>query len=188
MTLLVIGLAVLFGIHSIPMRPPLRARVVSALGEGPYKAAFSVLALAGLAVAVAGMARAPHIDLWRPPAWGAGAAAVALLPAFILLAAANLRCRIKRAARHPMSLGILLWALAHLLANGDLASLILFSGFAAFALLDIVRPRAPASPAPPPAAAPAAKWDAAAVGIGVAAYLALAALHRLLFGVAAFNF
>jgi len=186
MTILIIGLAVLFGIHSVPMRPTWRARVVGKLGEGPYKAVFSLVALAGLAVAVTGMARAPHIDIWRPPAWASTATAVALLPAFILLAAANLRCRIKRAARHPMSLGLLLWALAHLLANGDLASLILFGGFAAFALLDIARPRAPQ---PPPATdAATAKRDALAVGIGVAAYLALAALHRPLFGVAAFNF
>lgn len=185
MSLLILGWAVFFGVHLIPMRPALRARVVGRLGERAYKIAFSFIALAGLAAIIVGKARAPHVALWQPPAWGHGAAAVAMAPAFVLIAAANLRSHIKRAARHPMSLGFLLWALAHIAANGDAASLIMFGGFAVFALVDILRPRAPADAKPP-----AAKWsaDAIAVAIGVAAYPALAALHRVLFGVPAFHF
>lgn len=186
MTYLLAGLIVFFGVHLLPAAPRLRARLLAKLGAGGYKAAFSLTAAAGLALLVAGMAWSPRIDLWRPPAWGAGAAAALMAPAFILFAAANFRCRIKRAARHPMSLGVLLWAAGHLLANGELASLLLFGGFAAFALFDIVRPRAPAAPDAAAAAAPAAKWDAVAIGIGVAAYIALAALHRPLFGAAIF--
>jgi len=191
MTYLLAGLIVFFGVHLLPAAPRLRARLLAKLGAGGYKAAFSLTAAAGLALLVAGMAWSPRIDLWRPPAWSAGAAAALMAPAFILFAAANFRCRIKRLARHPMSLGVLLWAAGHLLANGELASLLLFGGFAAFALFDIVRPRAPAAGTDAPAsktetAAPAAKWDAVAIGIGVAAYIALAALHRPLFGAAIF--
>ena len=186
MTYLLAGLIVFFGVHLLPAAPRLRARWLAKLGAGGYKAAFSLTAAAGLALLVAGMAWSPRIDLWRPPAWGAGAAAALMAPAFILFAAANFRCRIKRLARHPMSLGVLLWAAGHLLANGELASLLLFGGFAAFALFDISRPRAPAAPDAAAPAAPAAKWDAGAIGIGVAAYIALAALHRPLFGAAIF--
>jgi len=182
MTLLILGLVILFGVHVVPFCPSLRARVVGRFGERAYRGVFCAVALVGLAVMIVGMMRAPTVHLWRPPAWGACAAVAAMAPAFILIAAANFRTHIKRRARHPMSLGILLWALAHIAANADAASLILFGAFAAFALVDIARPRAPATVASMPA--PAAKWDIIAVVIGLAAYLVLAASHRVLFGVA----
>lgn len=183
MTLLVAGLAVFFGVHLVPASPRLRARLVGGIGEGPYKGAFSVVALAGLAMVVAGMGRAPHIALWHPPDWSAAVAAVLMVPALILLAAANFRNNIRRVARHPMSLGVLLWSISHLWANGDLASLLLFGGFAAFALFDMRPSRQRAADAGGP---PAVVRDWLAVAVGLAAYLALAALHRSLFGVAVF--
>jgi len=160
-----------------------RARLVGGIGELPYKGAFSVIALAGLAMVVAGMGRAPHIALWYPPAWSATVAAVLMVPALILLVAANFRNNIRRVARHPMSLGVLLWSLGHLWANGDLASLLLFGGFAAFALFDM-RPSGQRAAGAGEPVAVARDW--LAVAIGLAAYSGLAALHGRLFGVAVF--
>lgn len=183
MTLLVAGLVVFFGVHLVPASPRLRARLVGGIGEWPYKGAFSVVALAGLAMVVAGMGRAPHVALWQPPAGSAAVAAILMGPALILLAAANFRNNIRRVARHPMSLGVLLWSLSHLWANGDLDSLLLFGGFAAFALFDM-RPSGQRAADAGELLAVARDW--VAVAVGLAAYLGLAALHGRLFGVAVF--
>ena len=176
---LIAGLVIFFGIHLLPSCTGLRARLLARLGELPYKGAFSAVALAGFALIVYGMAHAPHIPLWRPPAIAAAVAAVVMAPALILLAAANFDNNIKRLARHPMSLGVLLWALSHLLANGDWASLLLFGAFAAFALHNLRGRAQPLTPSP-------LKKDALAVVIGLLAYFLLVALHGPLFGVALF--
>ena len=184
MTWLIIGIIVFFGIHLLPSCARLRGRLIEGVGELPYKGAFSVIALAGLALIVTGMGRAPYVALWQPPAMATTVVAIVMAPALILLAAANFNNNIKRIVRHPMSLGLLLWSLSHLLANGDLAALLTFGGFATFALYNL---RAGKQPAQAEARQPVSiKKDLLAAFIGLAAYFLLVAFHRPLFGVALF--
>jgi uncharacterized membrane protein len=134
MLLLVIGIITFSGIHLVATFPDLRQRLVNRLGEGPYKGTFAAIALVGLLLIIIGKARADVVPLWEVPGWGR-AAALAVMPiAFILLVGAYLPTNIKRFTSHPMLWGVVIWAVAHLLANGDLASLLLFGGLGVFAL------------------------------------------------------
>ena len=183
MTWLIAGIAVFFGVHFIPSRPPLRRRLVQAIGELPYKGAFALLSLTGLVLMAGGMGRMPYIALWHPPSSAATATAIFMAPALILLAASAFKGNIKRIVRHPMSLGVLLWSLSHLLANGDLAALLFFGSFALYALYDLRTANAPpAAPEKPDSMTP----DLLAGAIGLAAYFLLIAFHGTLFGAAIF--
>lgn len=111
--------------------------MIAKLGEGPWKGMVSVLSLVGFVLLVYGygVARTDPVVLWNPPIWTRHVAALLTIPAFILLAAAYVpRNRIKAAIGHPMILGTKVWALAHLLANGNLADLLLFGGFLVWAV------------------------------------------------------
>ncbi len=134
MLLLVIGIIIFSGMHLVSSFPVLRQRLVNRLGEGPYKGTFAVIALAGLLLIIIGKASADVVPLWQPPGWG-HAAALAIMPiAFILLIGAYLPSNLKRFTSQPMLSGVVLWAVAHLLANGEVASVVLFGGLGAFAL------------------------------------------------------
>jgi uncharacterized membrane protein len=136
MTLLIIGIIVFLGVHLLPTVADLRARLVSSLGEAGYKIAFSLLSLASLALLIYGFATAPVVQLWSPPEWTRWLAIVLMLPAFIFLVAAYVPGRIRARLKHPFLVAIKTWALAHLIANGDLASVILFGSFLAYAVYD----------------------------------------------------
>jgi uncharacterized membrane protein len=136
MTLLIIGIIVFLGVHLLPTITDLRARLVSSLGEAGYKGAFSLLSLASVALLIYGYATAPLVQLWSPPQWTRWVAVVLMLPAFIFLVAAYVPGRIRERLKHPFLVAIKIWALAHLLANGDLASVILFGSFLAYAVYD----------------------------------------------------
>lgn len=183
MTWLLAGIVVFFGVHLIPARPALRQTLIQAIGTLPYKGAFSVLAVVGLGLIITGMGRAHYVALWHPPSSAAMATAIFMAPALILLAAANFKGNIKRIVRHPMSLGVLLWSLSHLLVNGDLAALMLFGSFALFALYDM---RAANPPAAVPGEPVSIKPDLFAAVIGMTAYFLLIMFHETLFGVAVF--
>lgn len=137
MVILILGLIIFFGVHLLPSFPPLRARLVAKFGEKGYKGLFSLVALTGLVVIVFGMVYRDYIYLWVPPGWGRYAAMILMVPATFLLVAADFGSNVKRYVRHPMLWGVVLWSCAHLLANGDLASLILFGSFGCFALFDM---------------------------------------------------
>jgi uncharacterized membrane protein len=136
MTLLIVGIIVFLGVHLLPTIADLRARLVLSLGEAGYKGAFSLLSLASLALLIYGYATAPLVQLWSPRAWTRWIAIVLMLPAFIFLVAAYVPGRIRERLKHPFLVAIKTWALAHLLANGDLASVILFGSFLAYAVYD----------------------------------------------------
>jgi uncharacterized membrane protein len=140
MALLVIGLALFLGVHSIRIfaedwRTAARAR----LGEGPWKGLYSLVSIAGFVLIVwgYGASRAQPMDLWYPPTWTRHLAALLTVPSFVLLAAAYVPgTRIKAAVKHPMVASVKIWALAHLLANGRLADVVLFGAFLVWAVLD----------------------------------------------------
>lgn len=177
MLMLVVGLIVFLGIHLLPTSPQLRGGLVDRYGENAYKIAFSVIALIGLAMIVAGYGRVQGLpsknpDLWYPPLWMRHIA-LSLMPfSFILLAAAYIPSHIKRVTRHPMLLAVKIWALAHLLANGDAASLLLFGSFLAYAVYDriSVKHRVGIKELDAPSGY---GGDVLAVAIGLGAYVAM---------------
>lgn len=186
MTLLIIGIVVFLGIHLLPTFPSLRARLVGNLGETGYKILFALASVGGFVLLVWGFAVAPTIQVWSPPAWTRWVAMVLMLPAFILLVAAYVPGQIKAKVKHPFLVAIKTWALAHLIANGDLASIILFGSFLAYAVYDriSVKDRAPtALIGLPESGGP--RNDIVAVVLGVVFYVVfLLWLHPLLIGTA----
>jgi len=135
MTYLIIGVALFCGMHLFPAAAGLRQSLIARIGENPYKGLFSAIALAGIVLMVMGYSNAELIQVFSPPAWGRTATAILMLLSLILFAAANMPGNIKRITRHPMLWGLVLWAVGHLLSNGDRASLILFGGLGVFGLL-----------------------------------------------------
>ena len=138
MSLLVAGLVLFLAIHLIPSAPRLRAALVERLGAKPYRGVFSAVALLSLVAVVWGFSRSPIEAVYAPPAWGHQVSMILVPIALVLFAAANMPTRIRALVRHPMLLGLLLWAFAHLLANGEVRSVVLFGGFALFAVVEIV--------------------------------------------------
>jgi uncharacterized membrane protein len=136
MTLLIVGIIVFLGIHLLPTFPHFRESLIGRLGETGYRIAFAGLSTAGFVLLVWGFANAPVIQVWSPPSWTRWVAIVLMLPAFIFLVAAYVPGRIKAKVKHPFLVAIKTWALAHLIANGDLASIILFGSFLAYAVYD----------------------------------------------------
>lgn len=141
MLVLVLGLLVFFAIHLLPAQTEMRGSLVSRFGEVGYKAIFSIVSLIGLTLIILGYHKLqlhPGKDpqLWYPPMWTRHIALALMWPAMIALAAAYVPSRIHTMLKHPMLVAIKIWALAHLIANGDLGSLILFGSFMAFAVYD----------------------------------------------------
>jgi len=154
---LILGLVLFLGIHSLSIAAPqVRDRLVAQLGEWPFKGLYSVVAIAGFILIVLGYAAArlePTV-LWVPPAWTAHLTMLLMLPVFPALLATYLPGRISRALVHPMLVAVKAWAVAHLVANGTLADVVLFGAFLAWAVADRISlkrraprdiPRAPAS-------------------------------------------
>lgn len=140
MTLLILGLVIFLGVHSVRIvaegwRTQLRARI----GEPAWKGIYAVLSIVGFVLIVMGYgaARQDPVVLWASPLWTRHLAALLTLPAFIGLVAAYVPGNaIKARLHHPMLLGTKLWAVAHLLANNTLADVLLFGSFLVWAALD----------------------------------------------------
>lgn len=139
LAIMILGLAVFGAAHVFTTRREARAAVIARIGENPYKAIYSLISLIGLALIVYGFAQyraTGWIDLWHPPVWTRHLAATLLLPGSIILVAAYSRGYLAAMLKHPMLVAVKLWAVAHLLANGDLGSIILFGSFLGWAVFD----------------------------------------------------
>lgn len=191
LALLIAGLVVFLGIHTFATRREERARLIARLGEGPYKLVFSLIAAAGLALIVYGFGvyRATGwIDVWHPPAWTRHIAVLLMWPAIVLIVAAYVPGHIKRTLKHPMLAGVKFWALAHLIANGDLGSIILFGSFLGWAVYDRIAVKRRGDTVSAPHLERAWRNDAIAVVVGTLAYLAIGfTFHPLFIGVPAFT-
>jgi uncharacterized membrane protein len=134
MALLIVtlGVVLFLGVHLVPMMPAARAALIARLGEGPYKIAFSLLALAGLIGAIVAYRFTPHVTLWSSPAPLRAVSALLMLAAVWLFAGAKGVPWFKRIVRHPMLWAIGLFGIAHLVVNGEVAGVILFGGLALF--------------------------------------------------------
>jgi len=135
--LLILGIIIFFSIHLVPISP-LKNILINRFGEKKYKGLFSLIALAGLLIIIYGFGSADFYLIWDPLPYSKEIA-LALMPiSIVLLAAANMQTNIKRFIKHPMLIGILIWSFVHLIANGDLRSIMLFVSFGVYALIDII--------------------------------------------------
>lgn len=186
MLALAIGLLLFLGVHSVRIvAGPWRERQILHFGESAWKGMHSLLSLVGLVLIVIGYvwARQQPLILWVPPVGMRHAAALLTLIAFILIAAAYVpRNAIRSRLRHPMIIGVKVWALAHLLANGALHDILLFGAFLLWAIVDFrsARRRQPA----PVVAVSTMAGNVGTVVAGVAIWALFAFyLHELLIGV-----
>lgn len=188
MLVLVVGLVLFLGIHSVRMiAPDFRSGVIAQRGEGPWKGVYSLVSLAGFVLLVWGfaLARPDAPVFYEPPVWMKHVTALLMLFALIFLTASQIPAgRIKAALGHPMLIAVKTWAVAHLLANGDLASQLLFGAFLVWAVFDFVsvRRRERRGEAVAAVAGPVSN-DIIAVVVGVVLYvLFIWKLHYWLFG------
>jgi uncharacterized membrane protein len=191
LAILILGLIVFIAPHVFVTRREARAGAIARLGEWPYKGLFSLISIIGVILIGWGFARyraSGYIPVWSPPDWTRHVAVALMWPAIVFFVAAYIPGNIKRTLKHPMLVGVKLWAFAHLLANGDLGSIILFGGILAWAVFDRISLKHRTDPGAPPI--PVGGWrnDVAAVLVGTLVYLALGFLfHPLVIGVPAFT-
>ncbi len=188
MSFLILGLAIFLGVHSLRIfASNWRDAQFARLGENTWKGIYSLASALGLGLIIwgYGMARVDPIILWPTPAWTKHVAALLTLPTFILIVAAYIPGnRIKAAVGHPMVAGTKLWALAHLVANGNLADAVLFGSFLIWAVASFATSRRRDRLAG--TKYPALGWprDAAVLGVGIVAWAAFAMFaHTWLIGV-----
>ena len=176
------GLVLFFCLHLLPTSSDVRQSLIERLGHYPYLALYSLLSAAGLGLMILGYSNMGHEQLWSPFNIGRPAAMAIMPIAFILLLAAYLPCHLRSKLKHPMLIATALWGSVHLLANGDLASSLLFGSFLGYALLDmaLAKPRSSLVPK----AAPRAIFDLVAVIGGLLIAAAVMHSHGKLFGVA----
>ena len=137
MWLLILGFVLFLGAHLSPGVLGLRTTLVNGLGEKRFLGLYIATSVTGMVCIIVGKAIAPFVNVWFPPLWAPKVTLVFVAVGFILLAALLLPTNIRRLTRHPMLWGITSWSAGHLLANGDLASMILFGGFAGYSLISI---------------------------------------------------
>lgn len=192
MLVLIAGLVIFLGLHSVRIvAEDWRSARIAQWGEGRWKGLYSLASIAGFALIVwgYGLTRAAPVDLWQPPVFTRHLASLLTLPAFVLLSAAYVPgTRIKSRLGHPMVLAVMLWALAHLLANGRLADVLLFGGFLVWAVFSFRAARARDRLAATVRAAGSTGRDALALVIGLVAWAVFAVLlHGWLIGVRPFG-
>jgi uncharacterized membrane protein len=195
--LLILGLVLFLGAHTLTTQREVRSRVIAASGEGGYKVGYTLVSVVGLALIAWGFSRyraSGMIDVWErwcsPEALRMlkHLAAGLMLPAAVLLVAAYIRGRIYTALKHPMLAGVKLWAASHLLANGDLGSIILFGSFLGWAVFDRISLKHRDDPGAPPIPVGGIGNDVIALAVGLVVYLALAfAFHPVVIGVPVFG-
>lgn len=189
MLLLTLGLVVFLGSHVFTTQRQLRAGAIESMGAGGYKLAYSAVSAVGLLLIIwgYGVYRAEAwTPLWNAPTWTRHLALLVMVPVFPLLFASYLPGRIRSTVRHPMIIAVKTWALAHLLANGDLGSLLLFGTFLAWGVLALVsmKRRTAAEVSLAKTAPPSPYNDVVAVLAGLAVYVAFVTfLHRWLIGI-----
>lgn len=190
MLVLILGLVLFLGMHAVTMKRDWRARLIERLGAGGYKGLYSAVSILGFALLIYGYGlqrAAGYTAVWEPPVWTRHLALLLNLPIFILLAVGKRPSWLLSRVKHPMLLAVKIWATAHLLANGDLGSMLLFGGFLAWAVMARISvKRRPEEIARSAAMANVAfgRRDIIAIVAGLALYVVFALwLHPLLIGV-----
>jgi uncharacterized membrane protein len=188
MPVLIAGLIVFLGVHTLTTFRETRSSLIARFGAGAYKMVHSLVSVAGLVLIVRGFSgyrAGGAIEVWTPPIWTSHLTIVAMWFAFVSLACTGPKpSRIKGWLRHPMLTGVTIWGAAHLLSNGDAGGMLLFGSFLAWAIFDraavLLRGDMGA-----PRIATFTRADAIALGAGTVAYVAMIVLHPILIGVPA---
>jgi uncharacterized membrane protein len=187
MLILVLGIVVFLGVHSLTAFRETRTGLIERFGAGPFKGIYSLAALAGFALIVWGFSRYRAeglIIMWTPPTWTRHLTIALMWFAFVALACINpAPGRIRGWLRHPMLVAVKVWALAHLLANGDAGGMLLFGSFLAWAVFDRIAVKKRGDMGARRITS-FTRADAIALGAGTLAYVAVMVLHPVLFGVA----
>lgn len=188
MAIFLIGLLLLVGTHALGLLwPGLRTDMVARFGKLAWRVVHSTLSLAGFVLTVWGwvLYRPEAAQVFVPPTWGRHVTFLLVLIAFIFAFAAFLpKGYIKKWVVHPFVASVGIWAFGHLLANGDMAGLLLFGAFLLYALIGWLALRQKTVVATPQSSVVSPMWDAVAVGSGLVVYLlTLFWLHAWLIGV-----
>lgn len=192
MSALILGLLMFLGMHSVRIfAEGWRTQVIDTKGPGAWKGLYTVVSLVGFGLIVwgYGQARLAPLVLWGSPTWTRHLASLLVLVALVLLAAAYVpRNGIKAKLHHPMVLGVKSWALAHVLVNGNLAHLVLFGAFLAWAVVNFIAARRRDRAAGTQYPAGTVSGTVVAVLVGLIAWAAFAfKLHGLLIGIRPFG-
>lgn len=180
MVLLVLGLALWSAAHLYKAAAPQgRAAIAARLGDGPARGLFAALIGLGLVLMIVGYRGTAFVDVWTPPLWGVHLTNLLMLFAIALFGMGKSKGRARAWFRHPMLMGVVVWALAHLLVNGDLAAIVLFGGLAVWALVNMAlinaRDGAWVRPEPGPASG-----DIRLVVITLVVYAVVSGIHAWL--------
>jgi uncharacterized membrane protein len=190
LTVEIIGLIVFLGAHVFVSMRGEREALIKRIGRGPYLGLFTLVSIVGLVLIGYGFARYRAeglIPLWYPPAWTHHIVVALMWPASIAVVAAYIPGNIKRVLKHPMLVGVKLWAFAHLCANGDVGGIILFGSVLAWAVYDRITLKRRADAGGPPIPAGGRRNDIIAIIVGTILYLALGfVFHPLVIGLPAF--
>jgi uncharacterized membrane protein len=179
MGLLISGMIIFFGIHLVPALP-LKNILIQRFGKNSYMGVFALIAALGLGLMIYGKSTAGFIAVWQPLAGAHWLPVILMWPAFVLLAWAEIPCSIKSTLRHPMLLGILLFSISHLFANGDLASILLLGSFGLYALLTMLRLGFKKKETSMPNKTPG--WNLLGLAIGTFAYGVIFYFHQSIIG------
>lgn len=174
--LLVLGVGLWIAAHMFKrIAPAQRATLANSMGEGA-KGIFAVLILAGLVLMVLGWQRADYVFLWSVPGWMGHVNNLLMLVAFYVFGIGMAKGALSQRVRHPMLTGVALWALAHVIVNGDLAGVILFGGLGAWAVASMMLINAQDKVWTPPARKPGPR-DAVAAGVVLVVYGVVGLIH-----------
>jgi uncharacterized membrane protein len=188
--LLLVGLAAFIGAHVFVTLRAQRAAVIARFGELPYKAIMGLVSFVGLILIGYGFAQyraTGDIIIWNPPAWTRHVTVALMWPATVCVVASYCRGNIWRKLKHPMLVGVKTWALAHLISNGDLGSIVLFGAILGWAVYDRITLKRRTDPGAPPIPVRGGRNDVIAVVVGTLLYLALGFwFHPYVVGVPAF--
>ncbi len=139
MAMLISGLSIWIVVHLFPsVAPATRQHLISRMGNGPYQAVFALLLIAGLLLIIFGWRNAVPDHVYTPLAALRHPAMLLVVIGFILMVAASFPTRIKRVLRHPQLTGVLIWATAHLLLNGDSRSVLVFGALALWTVVSML--------------------------------------------------
>ena len=184
MILLAFGVLFTALLHLVAAIPSLKARLKAAVGERAYGPVFGIASLVGIAIIVLGWRASDFVFVYDPPEWGRHANYLLTLIAFICLGIFIFRGSLRQTLRFPMAFAAIFWATGHLLANGDLASIILFGGFLAYALAHLAIGLANGvRPSPEVRAG----HNLLSVLIGIALYGVMVQIHGAVIGVPVFQ-
>jgi uncharacterized membrane protein len=191
LAVLILGLVLFIGAHVFVTMRPQRNALIRTVGPGAYKGLFALVAIAGVVLIGWGYGtyRATDwIPIWNPPSWTRHVTVLLMWPASIAFVATYIPGDIKRVLKHPTLVAVKLWAVAHLISNGDLGSIILFGSLLAWAVYDRITLKQRTDPGGPKIPVGGRRNDIIAIVVGTIVYLALGLLfHPLVIGVAVFG-